>query len=432
MKKATGLTALITALFLLLSALAGCSPTETPDDPDDPDPGKVDIKNTAFVPRLDTEATVTIDIASFFGNFEALDQVINHFNEFYPNVTIDYSGYNNTSSEDFIASNPSIDILMTSNVKGYYTDNLVDLISAGVDVDDVIDKVIDGNKIDGVLYSLPMSLTACGMAVNKTLLEKEGLAVPTTWQEFLTVLGALKEKGYTPIQGHNAAISKLFYQMGMTLLDSDPALLAAVNSGDEAGAAALKVIYERIDALKSAGYFSPEVNAGYPENNYDGAILKFFEGDVPFWVCDTENFSGTKKRESKSEAFKENPFSYEFIYTPSGDNGAHEYIEPWYGFAVNKNSDVKDYAVEFLRFMARQDELNTLASVKGVPPVAKISSGTRYGNLESAKTDLSVVFTGNVPAWYETPLKNSMREFIAGETTTADEALHSFIGKINN
>ncbi len=428
MKRTTKLTSLITALLLLLSALAGCTPTD--NNTDKPNPGKDNAENTAFVPRLDTEATVTVDVASFFGNFEALDQVINHFNEFYPNVTIDYASYNDTSSEDFLANNPLIDIVMTSNVRGYYTDNLVDLISAGVDTGAAMEKVIEGNKIEGVLYSLPMSLAACGMAVNKTLLEKEGLSVPTTWQEFLTVLEALKGKGYTPVQGPDSAVSKLFYQMGMAILDSDTELLAAVNSADEAGAAALKVIYERIDTLRNAGYFSSEINAEYPENNYDGAILKFFEGDVPFWVCDTENFSGTKKRESKSEAFKENPFSYEFIYTPSGDNGAHEYIEPWYGFAVNKNSDVKDYAVEFLRFMARQDELNTMASVKGVPSVAKVSSGTRYDNLAGAKTELSVTFTGKVPAWYGTILKNSMREFIAGDVATAGEALRSFIEKI--
>lgn len=30
--------------------------------------------------------------------------------------------------------------------------------------------------------------------------------------------------------------------------------------------------------------------------------MTFFEGNVPFWVCDTEKVSGMKKRESKSAA----------------------------------------------------------------------------------------------------------------------------------
>ena len=66
------------------------------------------------------------------------------------------------------------------------------------------------------------------------------------------------------------------------------------------------------------------------------------------------------------------------MYAPMGDGGVYEYVEPWYSFAVKKESDAQDYAVEFLRFMARQDELNTLASIKGVPSAAKETTDERY------------------------------------------------------
>lgn len=62
------------------------------------------------------------------------------------------------------------------------------------------------------------------------------------------------------------------------------------------------------------------------------------------------------------------------MYAPMGNGGVYEYVELWYGFAVKKESDAQDYAVEFLRFMARQDELNTLASIKGVPSAARLQS----------------------------------------------------------
>lgn len=57
------------------------------------------------------------------------------------------------------------------------------------------------------------------------------------------------------------------------------------------------------------------------------------------------------------------------MYAPMGDGGVYEYVEPWYGFAVKKESDAQDYTVEFLRFMARQDELNTLASISRAFPL---------------------------------------------------------------
>lgn len=412
-------------LSLLLSALillTACSSQKTPDV--QPAPGSGTAAGGEFVPQLDTDTAVDLDAAVFFGNFEAFDQVINHFNEYYPHVTITYEQVSN-SDPQFLADNPSIDIFMTSTEKGYPTDTCVDLTEAGVDVSAVADGMLNAGTVDGRLLTIPMGLTLKGIVVNKTLLANEGLEVPETWDDFLSVLAALQEKGYTPIQGPSSVIGTLIYNMGMDLLSSDPALYESVCGGDAEGAAALKDVYERALALRD--YISLEVNAEYPEDNYDGSILKFFEGDVPFWVCDTEKVSGMKKRESKSEAFSAAPFEYEFMYAPVGDNGFYEYVEPWYGFAANKNSDVKDYAVEFLRFMARQDELNTLASVKGVPSAARETTDERYAALNDAeKVEMRVVSDGTVPAYIGTLLSHAANELLDGSIASAGDAVAAF------
>ena len=107
-------------------------------------------------------------------------------------------------------------------------------------------------------------------------------------------------------------------------------------------------------------------------DNYDGSIRAFFEGDVPFYVCNAECVSGMKKREAKSETFRTSPFEYEFLYAPLGDSGAYAYLEPWYGFSVSKDSDEAELAVEFLRFMATR--LGEMAGIKGLPSVAADSA----------------------------------------------------------
>ena len=293
-----------------------------------------------------------------------------------------------------------------------------------MDVSGVTDGLLRSSMVDGKLMRLPMGLSLKDLVVNKTLLEKEGLTVPQTWQEFLDVLEALKQKGYTPIQGPDNAIFNLCYAMVMTQLNDDSALLIAVISGDTAGAAKLKTVFERMQTLCGKGYISQEVNAAYPENNYDGAILNFFEGNVPFWFCDMEKVSGMKKRESKSEAFSASHFDYEFMFCPTGDNGVYEYIDPWYGFSVNKDSDVYDNAVEFLRFMARPDELNTLASVKGVPSIARESADTRYAGLSKVeKVEASCVSNGSMPRSIGEQLSNTVIEMLSGQLTDADAAL---------
>lgn len=54
--------------------------------------GKTEEETSAegFSPRLDTEQAESIDVAGFFGNYEAFDSVVNSFNEIYPNVTVNY------------------------------------------------------------------------------------------------------------------------------------------------------------------------------------------------------------------------------------------------------------------------------------------------------------------------------------------------------
>lgn len=340
-----------------------------------------------FVPRLDTEAAVNLEVSGFLGNFEALDQVVNAFNEYYPNVTVTYEQNTGDKMVEYIKNSPYVDIIMTddNNLRyadwdSYYVlDQVADLAAEDIDVSAVQPELLDACTFDGKLARLPIGMNLSGMVVNKTLLEKEGLAVPTNWQEFLDVCAALKEKGYTPIQGAQTMVyADLIYNMAMDEFGADRTKVEALNNGDAAAVDTAEAAYDRLETLLEQGYTDPAVNAEYPDDNYDGAILKFFEGDVPFWVCNTEKYSGMKKRESKSETYSASPFAYEFMYVPTGDNGVYEFVEPWFGFSINKDSDSYDYAVEFIRFLAQEDQLNTIASVKGVPSAAQNSTDERY------------------------------------------------------
>lgn len=391
MKKRFALLGLLLLSAMVLTACSG-KPKET------------ETTASAFTPKLDTEKAVNLEIAGFFGNFEALDQVINHFNEYYPNVTTTYEQIGSTKMVEYLKNNPNVDVFMTDDInlrypsltEAYVLDQCADLGQAGISISN--SDVQAFSTFDGKLARVPMSYAVRGLVVNKTLLKNEGLDVPTNYEEFLAVLEALKQKGYTPIQGpENVVYSTLAYSMVMTTLGTDAELLTALNNGDEAAIQKLTEILNRVQTFVGKGYISKEVNATYPENNYDGAILAFMEGDVPFWTCTSENYSGMRKRESKSEAFKANPFEYAFIFPPMGDKGAYEYMEPWYGFSVNQNSDTLDYALEFLRFLSTDSELNTLASVKGVPSIVDDLEDTRYTDLNAHKNvELSYTNTGAI------------------------------------
>ena len=138
--------------------------------------------------------------------------------------------------------------------------------------------------------------------------------------------------------------------------------------------------------------------------------------------------SGMKKRESKSETFSANPFEYEFLYSPLGDKGAYAYQQPWYGFSVNKDSEEKEIAVEFLRFMMQEKEIDEMASIKGLPSVAENGTDERYAGLRDAKNiEASFINDGSVPDSIRAALEQVCNDFGAGVYGNANEAVQAFV-----
>ncbi len=389
----------------------------------------------AFEPQLDTEKKVELQVAGFFGNFEALDQAVNAFQEYYPNVTVNYEQNGDSMLVEYLDNNSYVDIFMTTdeNVRypeetdRYVFDHCLDLTDVGLDTSGIEEGLLESSTINGSLVRIPMAKKLYGMAVNETLLEKEGLKMPTNYAEFLDVLESLKEKGYTPIQGAVAYVySDLVMSMAMTAIGTDKELAEKLTAKDGSAAAELKPIFEKLETLIENGYTDYEINSTYPEDNYDGAILSFLEGNVPFWICDTEKFSGMKKRESKSETFSEHPFTYTFQYIPLGENGVYEYVEPWYGFSVNKDSDELDYALEFMRFLVQEDQMNELAQVKGVPSLAKNSTDERYTDIRDVSdVENAYIYDGTIESYFEAYIESVSTNFGKGEYSDADEAVRA-------
>lgn len=391
---------------------------------------------TEFTPRLDTDAKLQLDMIGYFGNFEALDQVMNDFNRFYPNITYSYQQVSGRKEAAYLEANPGVDVFMTSseflNSKdSVFASCCVDLLEAEVDLTAIDPQMLSFSCINGKQLAVPMGQNIYGMVVNTSLLEQEGLSIPNNRAEFMNALSVLKERGYTPIQGPT---EKIYTELTANMLfsgfcDGQPLCKALKEEDQDAAKKAVIPAFELVDELLSHGYSDPVINASYPEDNYDQAILRFLEGDVPFWVCNTEKVSGIKKRESKSEAFQKNPFSYTFIYPPIGEEGAYRYREPWFGFAASKNGSHLDYAIEFLRFLSTKEEINKMAEIKGIPSVAKNSNPAEIYKqvLSEEAIKNSCVNQGEVTfdltdAWY-----TCMKRYADGSYVSAQEAAGEYL-----
>lgn len=403
---------------------AGGAAAETPE-----------VKEVTFTPRLDTEQTATLEISGFMGNFEALDQVMNAFNEIYPNVTFYYDHNSAFMLPQYLENNGGNDIFMANdqNIKEKDPDYDVrdwclDLSGEDVNTDAVWPEAISDCTVDGELLRLPVAMNPCGIVVNKTLLKKEGLSVPQNYEEFLSVLAALKEKGYVPLQGSEQHLyGELMVNMAMDVLAETDGAIAALQAGEDSAVETILPVFEELQTMIDNGYTDYDLNCTYPADNYDGSIMAFFEGNMPFYVCNAECVSGMKKRESKSETYSAAPFEYEFMYAPTGENGVYAYTEPWYGFCVNKNSDEKEMAVEFMRFMMTTKQLDSMGSNKGMPSAVVNGTNERYTGITGIKNlEASFSNDGSVPGKVRTVFVQVCNDFGAGVYADAEAAARAF------
>ena len=367
---------------LMIPGLAACNSGQTET-----------MAEEGFKPSMDTSVSGHIRIAGGYDNFEALETEFDHFNKYYPNVELVYTkvdDYHNMIGT-VLGGNDAPDIYV--NYSWMYgreqykasidhAENLADP-ALGLNLECIRSNIILKTG-DGTLPMVPVFSNTYGMLVNKSLFEKEGLSVPTTYQELVNVCGAFREKGYkNPLMGFSKKeTTSLFtltvYPFFCGTVANDPEAVKKLNSLDASAGEYMRPSLEKITQfLKDSGVDIGACNE--IENNYDAVILRFFEGDVPMMTCSGDTVSGTKKRESRSEAFIANPFTYTFVPVPMSDEGAVFLDMSNLQFSVNKDSKNLAMANEFMRFLITPRELNEMAQNKGLmSPTKDLSFNSMY------------------------------------------------------
>ncbi len=361
-------------------------------------------KDEAFEPALDTETSCSITVVGSYDNFEALEAEFDRFNVFYPNVRLRYvklDDYNNTLAAALDGNDKPNIFFSNAGMIGNEKYNSVfahteDLSDPALKLDlNCIRSGLINRDADGAVRMVPVFSRTYGMLVNYALFEKEGLSVPTTWEELLSVCQAFKDKDYaSPMMGYSQKSSSCLmytvaYPMFAAALAENPDVLAKANALDPAAGEYMRTALEAVDQLVKSGCVDLK-ECNEIADNYTQVILRFFEGDVPMMICAGDTVSGTKKRESQSEAFKNAPFEYAFAPIPLTADGGYFIDSPSVEFSVNKECNDLEMTNEFMRFLISKKELNEMASVKRlVTPTADLSFDTVYapfGNIPASRT----------------------------------------------
>ncbi len=357
-----------------------------------------------FKPALDTSTNCNITVAGSYDNFEALEAEFDKFNEIYPNVQLSYvklDDYNNILGTA-LESNDKPNIFfsytwMMGNEKyASVCTHMEELSDSALKLDlDCIRPGLLNHDAEGHVFMVPVFSRTYGMLVNNDLFKKEGLSIPTTRTELVAACEAFRSKGYaSPMMGYSLKSSACFmntvaYPLFVAALAEDPEALALANELDPAAGESMRPALEAVEQLIQSGCIDL-TECDKIEDNYTKVILRFFEGDVPMMICTGDTVSGTRKRESQSEAFTNAPFDYAFAPIPLTDDGGYFIDSPSIQFSVNKNCDDLDMTNEFMRFLITNEELNAMASVKRlVTPTKDLSFDTVYapfGQVPSERT----------------------------------------------
>ena len=368
-------------IFCMLVPLAACG-------------GKAQKESAGgFKPALDPKTSCKITVAGSYDNFEALEAEFGRFNAIYPNVELSYKkldDYNNMLGTVLESSEkPNIFFsfawMIDNNQYSPVFSHMEDLSDPALGLDlNCIRPGLLNRDAEGRVLQVPVFSRTYGMLVNNTLFEKEGLSVPTTWTELLAVCEALRGKGYaSPMMGYSLKSSSclmntLAYPEIAAALARDPEALRLANEMNPAAGEYMRPTLEAVEHLIQSGCIDLAACDGI-EDNYTKVILRFFEGDVPMMLCHGDTVSGTRKRESQSEAFTKAPFRYTFVPVPLTDEGGYFIDSPSVEFSVNKACDNLDMTNEFMRFLISNEELNEMASAKRlVTPTTDLSLDSVY------------------------------------------------------
>ena len=381
----------IVLVILMVFALAGCK-----RDKD---------KDKEFKPALDAETECKISIVGTYSNFEALEAEFDRFNEYYPNVEFSYTkidDYNNSIatvlngkdapniffSGSWMAGNPAYDSVFE------HMENLADS-KLGLDLDCIRSGLINRDS-QGRVLTVPIFSTSYGMLINDDLFKKEGLQVPTTYQELLSVCAAFKEKGYkSPMMGYSkknsgSLMNTLAYPIFAGTLAKNPEVVSLANQCDPQAGEYMRPALTTLTDLIDKGCINLE-ECNKINDNYTEVILRFFEGDVPMMICTGDTVSGTGKRESQSQAFTNHPFSYSFAPIPTTDKGGYFLDSPSIQFSVNNACSDLAMTNEFMRFLITNAELNRMASIKRlITPTKDLSFDKVYAPIGNVSSDLTI------------------------------------------
>ena len=218
------------------------------------------------------------------------------------------------------------------------------------------DDMLGASPVDGKNYSIPVNGFWEGMFVNKEVLKKAGVDVPTkdtTWDEFLECCEKLKSSGITPLgmglkDGYLPAWIGIF--LGQQNMDSVNDMISLMSGQESFTDKKYSEWLEKIAELKEAGYINEDILS---LDLYQGQQL--IESKKAAMTLHTQPYAVSLEKSLGSDQIG-------FAKAPVFGTGkfADSVATPSQVYVIPNSAKHKEEAADFLLFLQEEDNIKYL------------------------------------------------------------------------
>lgn len=346
---------LLLAVVLVMVSSACAGTTTPPAQSEAQTPGKSD---TAPPPSAPADQAVELTMGSWRTDDVAqMNALLAEYKKIAPNVTIVFQPTNppdyNATLRLQLDSGTGPDLMYARSYAtgqelfnaGYFADcsnipGLMDNFSAS--------NLAPWQMPDGKMFAVPFAAVSHAVYYNKDIFAAEGLSVPTTWDEFIKVCTALKDKGITPLANGVADewdILECFF-LGML-----PNYIGGASQRVQYESGAKKVNDENfVNAYTDMAQVAPYLPSGFEAVTYNDSQVLFNTGAAAMFM-DGSWTTGV---------YADAPFNWGLFAIPAR-NAADTIIcfHPDMAIAMNANTKHPEEAAAFLAWLCTQEGVTT-------------------------------------------------------------------------
>ncbi|MFD0621229.1 extracellular solute-binding protein [Paenibacillus sp. GCM10027629] len=310
-----------------------------------------------------------------------LHKIVDQYQKDHPNITIELDSLNTDQQKLKLKTQaaskevPDITIVNPAAQMQPFIDAdlfapLNDMIGQNGLKDTFQKGILDYYTFNGNVYALPDGNNIAVVYYNKSLFEKAGVKVPTTFEEMVDVVKQLKAKGITPMAiGEKDSWTGSFLFMNVLLrTNGGPGFLKDVVGGKKTFEdPAFKEAVDAFESLIQAGAFQD----GVTSFDYNAGENLFKTGKAAMYFMGSWATGGIET----SEAGKDNNVGVFKFPTVNGKGNPDEFmLAPGSAFAVSKDSKHLKETLDFLNYFMLNYPKETFAA-KGAVGIAQTVDG---------------------------------------------------------